>query len=291
MDTESIDRVGGCEHGTDSERDFPWLRRENSGSGWLQFGLSIPSIPTTDLYQALGELARDLLDGPVTNFFFMHKLPGLRVRFELAAPDARAPIRRTLERWLADGLVEGITPGVYEPEQVLFGGPVSMEHVHRLFTIDSLAWLDHHTDGGTNQQSPVNLSLAVLRGLFDDLDIIGWESRDVWDRLRRVADRRFTEPITAEVGFTDMAGRIRRVWAPDYDLAATLTPSEQAVVRDYRRAASVEVERWRKQYFDTENARVGPREAAAYLTIFHWNRSRIPAVRQTVIVESLARED
>ena len=294
MDTGSIVRSDGVgAHQADPERDFPWLVREEPGSEWLQLGLSIVPEKMTALYEALGATARALLGGPVTNFFFMHKQPGMRIRFEITTPETRESVRQAVERWRTDGLVTSILPGVYEPEYPLFGGPTSMEHVHRLFTVDSLAWLDHHASQAdrSNRSAPVNLSLAMLRGLFDDLDIIGWESRDVWDRLRRVANRRFTGTQLSQSRFAEASRPVRRAWSARDDLLAALTPRDRSTLDAFREVASVEVRRWRTRYFNTEQASVGPREAAAYLTIFHWNRARISTVRQTLIAEALATED
>lgn len=284
---------GHGSHPTGSERDFPWLVRERPTSTWLQIGLSLSLDRLTELYEVLASTARAVLGDTAVNFFFMHKPPGMRIRFEVTSPPAGGPVRRAVARWREDGLITDATPGVYEPEQSLFGGPVSMEHVHRLFTVDSLAWLDYHVgrEREPGRSSPVNLSLAMLRGVFDDLEIVGWESRDVFDRLRRVADRRFTAPVSADPRFADTARRIRRAWAPGHDLLAGLTPFERSVVGAYRQAACAEITRWRTEYFDAEGAEVGPREAAAYFTIFHWNRSRIPVLRQTMIVEALAAGD
>jgi hypothetical protein len=45
---------------------------------------------------------------------------------------------------------------------------------------------------------------------------------------------------------------------------------------------------WRTGYFDTEHAELGPREAAALVTIFHWNRGALSPLRQGLLAEALA---
>ena len=47
------------------------------------------------------------------------------------------------------------------------------------------------------------------------------------------------------------------------------------------------LERWRAEYFATDQARVGPREAAAYHVAQHWNRARLGSARQARILDTL----
>jgi thiopeptide-type bacteriocin biosynthesis protein len=168
---------------------------------WLHYGV-VPVIGQHGaLYGALRSAAVELLGGGHAHeFFFLHKPPGLRVRFQPAG-DSLAQLEGDLERrlhdWRRDGLVDSWRGGAYEPEEYLFGGPVSMRSVHRVFTADSLAWLDFHSaghEGGNRRPGPAwAVSLLMVRALLDALAIIGWEDLDVWDRLRWQAGRRLTD--------------------------------------------------------------------------------------------------
>lgn len=257
-------------------------------SDWVQVGLVVPPGPVDpDLYRRLAAIIRELLDrGDVRNAFFMHKPPGLRLRFEVAGPD-RARVEHDIYDRLAIWRVE---PAVYEPETHLFGGPVSMRSVHRLFTLDALAWLDHH--GGPADAGPAGppwaLSLLMLRALFDGLEIVGWEDIDVWDRVRSRGGRRLAPQALAHDDLARVADQVRTSWAGPDRLLAQLPPATRRIAETYRAAVLPVAARWRADYFATRQAYVGPREAAAYFTIFHWNRAAFVPIRQALLTEALA---
>jgi thiopeptide-type bacteriocin biosynthesis protein len=263
---------------------------------WVHVGLQLPSgAPTAELYRRLAVHARDqLAQTAASNFFFLHKPPGLRVRFEATRSD-----RPRLEReqdllfaaWQRQGLLDGIVSAVYEPEAHLFGGPVSMRCVHRLFTIDALAWLDVHAlDGGSGRQAGPHwaISLVMLRALFDGLGIVGWEDLDVWDRIRGKTGRQLGGQALAHRGYAQVADQLRAGWR-DHDRLRRELPSAVREITDaYRNAVIAEAELWRREYFATRHAYIGPREAAAYFTVFHWNRAGLSSVRQALVTEALA---
>ncbi|MEU6595548.1 thiopeptide-type bacteriocin biosynthesis protein, partial [Streptomyces sp. NPDC046881] len=126
------------------------VRAHRPEDGWVQLGLTCArSGPLLPPYRRLAVAARELLDtGQARDFFFLHKPPGLRVRFRAAepsrAPDLHAALLRHLEADRQDDAGARPVAGVYEPETYLFGGPRAMPWVHALFTADSRAWLDVH---------------------------------------------------------------------------------------------------------------------------------------------------
>jgi hypothetical protein len=174
---------------------LPAMRAAASTTTWVQFGLSYRPERHAELHGSLAATARELLARPaVRNVFFMHKPPGIRVRFEVTGAARERLVDELLERlggWRVDGLIEQAIPGVYECEAHLFGGSVSMRSVHRLFTADSLVWLGYHALAGDAGPGPAWVaSLAMLRSLFNALGVDGWEDRDVWDRVRWQTFRR-----------------------------------------------------------------------------------------------------
>ncbi|MFI6904545.1 thiopeptide-type bacteriocin biosynthesis protein [Nonomuraea sp. NPDC050394] len=258
-------------------------------TSWTQAGLQITEGKLGAVYVELLRLAGDLLSGGAANFFFMHKPPGLRVRVE-APPGLRPRMLATVEertgRWRTGGLVTSVTPACYEPEAHLFGGPVSMTSVHRLFTADSMAWLGFHT---SVRPGPAwAFSLVLLRRLFAALGVVGWEDRDVWDRVRRSTGRRLSPGHRAADGFGRAAEGVRRVWADETALRELLAPETQPLIDRYAADVTTEAARWRTDYFDTWHAYVGPREAAAFAVVFHWNRGGLPFARQAFLAEALA---
>lgn len=253
---------------------------------WAQFNVAVCPERAAELYAELASAVRGLRgDGTVREFFFMHKPPGLRLRFA-AAPGrgerAGAEVDRLLRRWCARGLVEGARPAVYEPEAHLFGGPASMRHAHRLFTVDSLAWLDFHADpGGAPAWA---LSLAMLRPVFDGLRVLGWEDRDVWARVAD-AGRRMD---AGRVDTAAAAARLRRWWA---DPAAALPEGARALAERHAEQARPLLERWWAECFDAGLSRLGPRQVAAHYVVFHWNRAALSRGRQVLLTAALAEVD
>jgi thiopeptide-type bacteriocin biosynthesis protein len=275
---------------------LPALQMSASGSVWLQYGFSAGQ-PCRRLYYELATTVGDLLDDKdIGEFFFMHKPPGLRVRFETAGAK-RARLQAVLEerfcQWRDQGLIDQWNPAVYEPEAYLFGGPISMRSVHGLFTADSMAWLAFHAlaedDATTHARGPAwAISLAMLRGLFDALKIVGWEDLDVWDRVRWQTGRRLEGQDNVSAGFSQLVGLLRQAWSQPDALRELFSPKIQEVLDVYRRSVEEEAARWRSDYFSTTGALIGPREAAAYIIVFHWNRGGFSVIRQAMIAEALA---
>ncbi|MFB7916674.1 thiopeptide-type bacteriocin biosynthesis protein [Streptomyces sp. NPDC056061] len=267
---------------------------EHPEASWVQVNLSPQQRSWPCLYEWLTGTAYDLLDAQTARaFFFMHKTPGLRLRFQAPGPAGtvllRAELRRRLKEF--DGLAGPPVWVVYEPEAHLFGGPASMPWVHELFTADSLAWLDHHArcgSGGERAQSDWRFSLALLREMFDGLHIVGWEHRGVWDAVRTDTGRTLPGGLRDDA-LRQAARGIRAHWVRPRGRLSDGLPEGRRTSRELhgeavRRAA----DRWRTGYFESGEAVRGPRRAAAHAVIFHWNRGRLSTARQSLIAEALA---
>ncbi|MER7850309.1 thiopeptide-type bacteriocin biosynthesis protein [Kitasatospora sp. NPDC096077] len=258
---------------------------------WLEYRLLTPPHSRTQpaLYSALRRTACELLDeGQADDFYFVHKSPGLRVRFHTSTArrePAESHLLRTWNDWQRDGLISGIGHAVYEPEQHLFGGPDSMLSVHRVFTADSLAWLSHLSSEKPTAPAWA-LSMSMIRILFTGLRIADFEDRDVWDRTRRQVGRRFEGAPPEHWPAT--SARLNRIWHSPQHLGAVLGPAHEPVLAQYRESIERTCDRWRDTYFTVPGAQVGPREAAAFLIVFHWNRARLPKDWQIGISEALA---
>jgi thiopeptide-type bacteriocin biosynthesis protein len=273
------------------------LAAQPTGGDWLQVGIRLPTDPARrrELHKRIARLARKLLrDRPVDNFFYMNKAPGMRLRFQLASERAdHVPdvLHAEVERWRSAGLVEAVEPGTYEPESQLFGGPISMGFAHALFTLDSLVWLDFHASPKASAAggSPAWLvSLAILRAVFDGLDITGWEDLGVWEHVRNATGRRLPLQATALPMYGDVAAEMRAVWSRGDQLVERLDPAIGAIVADHEEAFRTAAAQWRVGYFNTSAAYLGPRAVAAFFVIFHWNRAALSAVQQALLAESLA---
>jgi thiopeptide-type bacteriocin biosynthesis protein len=270
------------------------VRCSHAPSRWLQRSLVLASPASPALYEAIERFAVEQLGGGLAvNAFFVHKPPGLRLRFE-AGDRQRDQLTRSfdgeLARWLDDGLLADVVPGVYEPETTLFGGPRSMSSVHATFTLDSLAWLRFHAarePGSDGDASAMRLSLAMIRALLDGLEIVDWEDIEVWDRLRTTAGRRIAPEAREHPGFRLVAAALRRQWRTT-SLRDDLTPPERETVERFRVGVAEVTRDWRSRYFGGPDATIGPREASAYVVMFHWNRAALSMFRQALIAESLA---
>jgi thiopeptide-type bacteriocin biosynthesis protein len=271
----------------------PW-RAEHE---WLQAGVHPPqdAMPSKELYERVATFVRGLLrTSVIDDFFFMHKPPGMRLRFRMR-PTTRAALADVVAsettRWRENGLIDHVESAVYEPESLLFGGPQAMPFVHALFTVDSLLWLDYHASdlGDAAIRSPSWLvSLAVLRTVFAGLDITGWEDLGVWDCVRRAAGRQLGDAKASTPLYDEVAGQLRNVWSRREDLAGGLDPASQAIVARHEAALQTGAARWRSGYFLDPRASLGPRTAAAFYVVFHWNRAALTQAQQALLAESLA---
>jgi thiopeptide-type bacteriocin biosynthesis protein len=248
--------------------------------GWSQFGLTVAPGQRRALYSRLAEMARQLLDRRLaTDFFFMHKPPGLRIRFQGASRAALDDaVTEYVSDWSTVGLLSGSHAGVYEPETAIFGGPSSMECVHRFFTHDSLGWLDQLA--APSDLSPWRFSLHTLRALFDGLEIVGWEDLGVWNQVRQRTGRQLSAPALGTPEFAAAATGIRSAWRAADVLRPELRPHLERC-----RASGA---RWLEHYFQGGHAELGPREAVAMAIIFHWNRGGLSLVTQASIAEALS---
>jgi thiopeptide-type bacteriocin biosynthesis protein len=256
------------------------------GQCWVHVGLAVRSRPR-EVFHWLGELSAELLDDPaVTNFFFMRKPPGVRLRFE-AAHGQRLQVESMLHSCLGQARlrVERVVPGVYEPEEHLFGGPASMPFVHRIFTIDSLAWLAFwrlETPG-----PPWAFSLSLLRYLLDGVGVVGWEDLGVWDLIRSRTGRALPPGMDAGKLAAACAG-IRDTWSDPSRLEAGLPAPVAALAAEWGPRLRAAGEDWRSGYFDTRGAMIGPRDGVTFVTIFHWNRGGVSAATQSLLAAALA---
>jgi thiopeptide-type bacteriocin biosynthesis protein len=267
-------------------------------SGWLQVGLRPREDPAArgELCRQLARLARRLLgDSTADDFFFMNKPPGMRLRFRTSAPGGAPELADVLHaevaRWRAEGLIDHVEPGVYEPESRLFGGPRSMPFVHALFTVDSLVWLDYHACRAIEGDavSPAWLvSLAMLRTVFAGLDITGWEDVGVWDCIRNVAGRRLGGEEVSVPAYGAVADEIRGVWSRADRIVDALHPPVRETLARHDAALLTGAAHWRAGYFCRPGASLGPRAAAAFYVIFHWNRAALSHTEQALVAESLS---
>lgn len=257
---------------------------------WIQLNVGVRADMWAPAYAFLADAARNALErSAARNFFFMHKPPGLRVRFQLPERARAAASALTEAFRQRTDLFTDVRTGVYEPESYLFGGPRAMSLVHDSFTVDSLAWLDQHIRSARSAEAAPDwaVSLALVRAVVDGLGIVGWEHRGVWDVVRRDGGRRLAADIP-EDRYERLVDGVRAQWDLG-ERALERLPGGEALAH-HRTALAETAQRWRREYFDSEHVQTGPRRAAAFWTIFHWNRAGIPMSRQCLLTDALARD-
>jgi len=267
------------------------LATDGCAVGWLQRNITVPGhAPSPQLYQSVADLIRQARERELADLaFFMHKPPGIRLRLRSPSPDDGALAQlldAALGRWLRSGLIDGWLPAVYEPETYLFGGALSMQHVHELFSVDALAWLDIHALDTRAAAPSWAVSLLMLRAFLTALSIADWEDVDIWERVRRTG-RMLPPDILNLPDSAELFAEIRAAWSQPESLYADLSESQRAVIERYDSAIRLIALRWQQDYFESHGARIGPRAAAALFVIFHWNRAALPMTRQALITEAL----
>jgi thiopeptide-type bacteriocin biosynthesis protein len=253
---------------------------------WLQFALTLRDGQLPAFHASLAGLADRLVrEGDVTNFFFMRKPPGFRLRFE-TAPERQDALAGDIEAELAAWpALSRVARGRYEPEEHLFGGPTSMRYVHCLFTADSLAWLAYF---GLAEPCPAWMfSLVMTRQVLNGLNIAGWEDLNVWERIRRQAHRVIPAGFEADK-VSSVTETMRALWASPELLHETLGRPAAALADAHGPGLREVAGQWEAGCFATGESLIGPREAAAFATIFHWNRGRLSAVTQSLVAAALA---
>lgn len=252
---------------------------------WSQLDVRLAHGATsaTGIVAACAAAEELLRTGDVGDFFFMRKPPGLRLRYRLH--DKGTDVLGGLARALAeDGHVGSVGYGVYEPEALLFGGPASMAHVHRWFTIDSLAWGRYFAQDAAERAPVWQVSSALLRPLVAALGVADAEDLDVWERVRTGFGRRLPD-----LGADDELGAARAELVQEW-YASTLdaATADRLGLGPYRAAVATIGSEWRGSYFGTGTATIGPREALALCTIFHWNRGGLSPELQAILTTALA---
>jgi thiopeptide-type bacteriocin biosynthesis protein len=271
-------------------RRLPW-EHGPAADRWVQVGLAPAERRPHALFGELAGLVRAWREnGVVEDFFFMHKPPGVRARFAPRpgrAPFVRAELRRLVRDWCARDLVAGVEPGVYEPEDHLFGGPAAMDHAHRMFTADAVTWLEYHA---RPRQAPAwALSLAVLRPVFDAMGLDGRRERDVWARV--AAAGRVIPTAVDRTGPTgadrtdatgDAADGLRRWWRAPEELLAALPEDVRALAARHAGEVAPHAAAWAAALRGADTC-----QAVAWYVVFDWNRAALTFGKQALLTEAL----
>ncbi|TDV51904.1 thiopeptide-type bacteriocin biosynthesis protein [Actinophytocola oryzae] len=253
------------------------LRDAKSTDSWVQLGLAPSAGRPGELFRELSSVVDQWRDRRlVDDFFFMSKPPGLRVRFRPAPGHEHvvgAALDELARRWSAEGLVDDIVPGAYEPEEHKFGGHGPMRHAHRMFTVDATTWLRFHA--GPRRTPAWALSFTMLRHVFDAMGIGGEREHGVWAQVVETGRALPTAVTASDAVKAGLRGWWRRSDVPREDevrqLAATHATGVASPAAD-----------WAASLHDTDRDR-----AVAWYVVFSWNRAGLSFGRQALLTEAL----
>ncbi len=232
------------------------------GSEWRQWNvaLSRETRPARESARALFVRMEPVADalrqtGALRQFYFMRKLPDIRLRFRGDASAIGQAIQKLLDTSLQQGLIERFFETVYEPEVLAFGGPQAMELVHEYFDADTRVWMSCH-------DVTHDYSVALLNDLFQAT--LGC-ANEVWQTWESLAEA------------TGGAGPL-----PDAPLhLLEITPLHA----DANAALSTGLNRlWENGVLQT-----GVRAILRSVAMFHFNRYGIPGPEQAALSQAMAQ--
>jgi thiopeptide-type bacteriocin biosynthesis protein len=254
---------------------------------WLQFSISLgpdgwQRIVRSDTGTRLRAWLRE---GAGRGFFFMHKAPGLRVRFCGVDDGCAGALREALDGLLLDTTITAWTPGPYDAEVMQFGGATGLSLTHRWFTAESLAVLEHRRllldDTARIGSELFSLMLIdrLLRRLCDD-----WERWDVWCKLaltgRLVDDAAgAVDPSRARATRLLLSHQARILGAagePERELFARYDAALDELCPDIQEAVDAGRLLW------------GLREILPFWMVFHWNRMAFDFETQKSLAATVA---
>jgi thiopeptide-type bacteriocin biosynthesis protein len=250
---------------------------------WLRYDLDA-AAPHPDLYATLSGTAAMLLHGgTAAEVFFVHTPAGIRLRCRAAEPNiADVAWQATLLEAHGRGLLTAWRPAPYEPFG--FGGPDAMAAAHRVFTADSLAWLEFHARAArpVPTVSRWAASLLMIRTLVEGLRLSGWEVDDLGDRIFHSA-RRLRTPDPTDPTIHRLSVALRAAWDEPDQLRDRLDAFQPRLLAAYEAAV-------RPAALDWRNAQSPAlRHGVALAILFHWNRSGMPVSHQQVLATTLSR--
>lgn len=244
-------------------------------SSWLQVNCSLfpqldgtPFLPWRSLLDAT-EAWRAA--GLYQRFWFIRKMPGLKLRF--GGPELAARLQAPLAEWLHQAElaneIRGFRFTVYEPETYRFGGEAGMALAHSHFEAGAELVLAYETANESLREkvSRLSFSLANTSDLLDRALADSAESWDVWSRLYSVIEGSDFDPPESQDGEPVVCGFENFLADPAPELADLIAAAQTANAKtaDALRALA-----------DGGALSVGIRSWLTAAITFEWNRFGLP---------------
>jgi thiopeptide-type bacteriocin biosynthesis protein len=248
---------------------------------WLRYDLDTADHPS--LYASLAGTAAMLLHGRAADdVFFVHTPLGVRLRCRAGQPNtADVAWQAALSEARGRGWLTAWRSAPYEPEAFGLGGADAMAAAHRVFTADSLAWLEFHARAARPVPTVARwaASLLMVRSLVDGLGLAPWETDDLWDRVGRNT-RRLHHAGATDPAVRHLTNALRAGWDEPDILRDRLDAHQNALVATYDTAVRPAAAAWRA--VSTPALRHG----VALAVLFHWNRAAMPVAHQQLLAAS-----
>ena len=160
---------------------FSGLLNYTTKERWIQIETELTDDPDCSrllTFSFISEIETFLSQRKVRNFAFLHKPPGLRLRFLTSDPD----FKNEIGHWFHPIAPGAWQFGCYEPEVYQFGGAEGLAIAHDFFTLDSLAILKYRycMKRERHKLFPHEFSLLLLQQLVGSATEDRWEEWDVW---------------------------------------------------------------------------------------------------------------
>ena len=213
-------------------------------------------------------------DGQVTQWWFLNKNPGWRLRVHLASSEARVRMHEALDGLRAQGTVHEWHTGTYEPETAAFGGPTGIAIAHELFSADSRA-VSHLASDAELSLGRKQISLMLCTELMHSSGLEPLEHGDVWDLVCTM------RPLSYDAA----RGQVEAMFSPVQKLLNADTDPDGAM---FGKGQALHTHAAWAEAFSEAGHRLGRARQAGVLRrglrriisqhiIFHWNRLAIPA--------------
>jgi thiopeptide-type bacteriocin biosynthesis protein len=229
----------------------------------------------------------------VDSFFFVHKPPGIRLRFIGISRRILPALEAHLQRMIKKGEIDGWSRGCYDAEVYQFGGEIGLDITHDFFTVESLAVLDYLRLRFTHSVvlEPGEFSLYLVNAFLRRVTQDEWELWDVWCRLELTGRIRKHSPNVSEADIPK-ADALRHAFLPvlsdDEHTLQIVSKRERVILDNYHKRLPRIAERLQRAS-ETGTLLWGIRDILPFWIIFHWNRMGFDLAKQERLAFLMAR--
>ena len=258
---------------------------------WVQIDLDTGQRQGTVLLDSgfLHAIAEWRRAGVLQRFFFVHKPPGVRLRFLGASPDLSGLLRQ----WFNVALPGSWRFGCYEPERYQFGGTVGLDITHEFFTVESIAVLAYRDclQRGRARIGPYEFSILLLDRCFREVVSDDWELWDLWCHhclTGRLCQQDLQLDAQDLAGLRDLRAEVLPLLRVPGVRAGKFSTAEERLWSDYESSVDTPAARMRCAAANGELL-WGARQILPFWAVFHWNRMAFDFAQQRGLARLMVR--